>query len=320
MSLLGIDLGGTKAAFALFDDGGNLLQKDTYLLGKRKGSEVGSLITSNITRHLHAQDKSDPVKSVGISVPGISHSRQGTVWAPNIGEWENYPLLKEAKSVSGDIPVTIDSDRACSILGELWKGNAQGCLDAIFITVGTGIGAGILTSGEILRGASDIAGAVGWMGMKKPFLEKFRSCGCFEYYASGTGITRLAAEEAREVKGYKGVLSPENNKDYSCNDVFAAYEDGDPVAVRAINQVVFYWGMASANLVSIFNPEKVIFGGGVFGPARPLIPLIRKEAENWAQPVSMKGVSFEASSLSGDAALIGAGCLALRKVKEKKQF
>jgi len=102
-------------------------------------------------------------------------------------------------------------------------------------------------------------------------------------------------------------------------DVFSAYHSGDAVAAEIIAQAVEYWGMAAANLVSLFNPEKIIFGGGVFGPATELIPDIKREAEKWAQPISMKQVSFEASALAGDAGVYGAGFLAKKFLDDLKQ-
>ena len=98
----------------------------------------------------------------------------------------------------------------------------------------------------------------------------------------------------------------------TARDVFAAYSHNDQVAVRVIDQCTEYWGMAVANLVSIFNPEKIIFGGGVFGPAIQLLDRISEEARKWAQPISIQEVKLEASALKGDAGLTGAGFLALR--------
>ena len=181
MSLSGIDLGATKVTFATFSEAGIITSKETVLLGQRKGKKVGRLIAEK-TKYLleSAENQVDKIKSIGISVPGISYSDTGTVWAPNIPGWNDYPLLQEIKNVAGDIPVTIDSDRACYILGEFWQGNARGCRDAVFLSVGTGIGAGILVNGEVLRGSNDIAGAIGWMALNRPFNDKYISCGCFE--------------------------------------------------------------------------------------------------------------------------------------------
>jgi len=317
MALLGIDLGGTKLATALFADDGRILLKETVALENRKGEEVGSLITEKITNIISSANNDERrIASVGISVPGISHMSGGTVWAPNIPGWEDYPLLSEVKSVCGSIPVTIDSDRACYILGELWQGNARGCRDAIYLSVGTGIGAGIVINGEILRGSHDIAGCIGWMAMQRPFDGKYADCGCFEYYDSGEGSSKLAKAFLSEDSEYDGELRHINPESVRSSEVFSAYDKGDPLAARVIGLCVEYWGMAVANLVSLFNPEKIILGGGVFGPGLKLIPAIMKEAARWAQPVSINQVSLEASGLEGDAGVYGAGFLALKNLRD----
>ena len=194
-------------------------------------------------------NQDDHIRSIGISVPGISHTDSGSVWAPNIPGWDDYPLMSEVKTAAGKIPVTIDSDRACYILGELWQGNARGCNNVIFLAVGTGIGAGILVNGEVLRGSHDIAGATGWMALNKPFLDEYKDCGCFEYYASGEGIAKAARAILKEESEYSGELKNKNPQEISSYDVFTAYEYRDPVAVKVIESCIEFWGMAVANLV-----------------------------------------------------------------------
>lgn len=308
-----MDLGGTKLAVALFSESGKILSKETIALERRSGSEVGELISEQVKKHKRSEDAT--LKSIGVSVPGIAHNTSGTVWAPNIPGWEDYPLLSEIKKLAGDAAVNIDSDRACSILGELWQGNAKNCKDAIFLAVGTGIGAGILINGNILRGAHDIAGAVGWMALHRPYLEKYVQCGCFEYYASGEGIAKYAREILQTEPGYTGSLRKISPDQLTAHHVFEAQEKNDPVASKVMDECIVFWGMAAANLISIFNPEKIIFGGGVFGPATRFIDRIRQEAVKWAQPISATKVSFEKSGLSGDAAIYGAGFLALKNLK-----
>ncbi len=315
MSLLGIDLGGTKLAAALFSEEGKILVRNKVSLGDRKGHEVGRLITDQVIFMIKSGEKQgDNVKSVGLSVPGISNSGTCTVWAPNIPGWADYPLLTQVRKVADKVPVAIDSDRACYVLGEAWKGNAKGCRDVIFLSVGTGIGAGIMVNGEVLRGSNDIAGAIGWMALSRPFENKYSGCGCFEYYASGEGIAKVAKSLVTKDKSYTGELKNKDVKKISSHDVFSAYENDDPLAVSVIRQSIEFWGMAAANLVSLFNPEKIIFGGGVFGPARKFIPEIRKEAFKWAQPVSITKVVFDTSGLEGDAGMYGAAHLALRNI------
>jgi glucokinase len=319
MALLAFDLGGTKLATAVFNEEGEILSGEITALDKRKGSEVGQLMIRNfISMRDAALLTGNEIQSIGISVPGIYRLKTGTVWAPNIPGWEDYPLLDEIKNVAGKIPVTIDSDRACYILGELWKGNAQQCNDAIFLAVGTGIGAGILINGNVLRGSHDIAGAIGWMALNKPFKENYVLCGCFEHYTSGEGIVKQAQKFINETKDYSGVLKNKTLEEISCHDVFNAYDQRDEISEKVIQSCIEYWGMATANLVSLFNPEKIIFGGGVFGPAVSLIPKIKEEATKWAQPISIKQVSFEASGLAGDAGVYGAGFLAFKNHSEKK--
>jgi glucokinase len=321
MALLGVDLGGTKLALAVFSDEGKMLFRKVSALGSRYGKEVGKLVAESIRSIINEGESSGSnVRSVGISVPGISHISAGTVWAPNIHGWEDYHLLAEAEAVCGDIPVTIDSDRACYILGESWKGNAMGCRDAIFLSIGTGIGAGILINGEILRGSRDIAGCIGWMALQKPFNEKYAPCGCFEYYASGEGIARLTKKLLAEQGEYAGELRSIDIDKLAASDVFSAYNRGDNLAEGVLNTCIKFWGMAIANLVSLFNPEKIILGGGVFGPAVKFIPAISEEAARWAQPVGMQNVKIDASGLEGDAGVYGAAFLALKRLAELKRI
>ncbi|HEV2830763.1 MAG TPA: ROK family protein [Hanamia sp.] len=313
MALLGIDLGGTKLASAIFNETGEILHKQILALNNRKGKEVGELIVAQIHAFIEAGATDDmQVSSIGICVPGIYRIKTGSVWAPNIPGWDDYPLLDEIKKISGNIPVSIDSDRACYILGELWKGNAKQCKDAIFLSVGTGIGAGILINGNVLRGAHDIAGAIGWMALDKPFKPEYIYSGCFESNASGEGIAKLARKFLKEQNNYSGELNNISANEITSRHVFTAYENKDSIAMKVMDRCIEYWGMAIANLVSLFNPEKIILGGGVFGPALNFIPAIIKEASKWAQPISITQVSIEASGLGNDAGIYGAGFLALQ--------
>jgi len=315
MAILALDLGGTKLAAAVLDDSGTIISQEVLTLGDRKSTEVGALITDLIRKY--KQGREFTINGVGVSVPGISHKKEGIVWAPNIEGWENYPLLNEIRDVAGDIVIDIDNDRACSILGELWVGNAKGCHDAIFLAVGTGIGAGIVSAANIIRGSNDIAGAIGWMALQRPYEKKYIPFGCFEYYASGDGMARLALEVLDQESDYQGTLREFASSEITAHHIFAAYEKNDVIAIRVVQECIEYWGMATANLISLFNPEKIIFGGGVFGPAIKFIPAIKIEADKWAQPISRTKVTFEPSLLSGNASLYGAGYLVLKMLQYK---
>jgi glucokinase len=313
MSFIGLDLGATKIVAALFSDEGEILSTNYNLIGDNRGHEVGLFIQAQINSLiLEADQWNDRVYSLGISVPGIYYSTSGKVWAPNIAGWDDYPLLDEINLMlkGRKIKVNIDSDRACSILGEVWKGNAQGCKNAIFMAVGTGIGTGILIDGQILRGANDIAGCIGWLAIDRPFQEKYTPCGCYEYYASGEGLVRFAREILMQNHQYSGIFN--QGMELNARNLFREYEAGDEIAVAVIDRAIEYWGMAVANLVSLFNPEKIILGGGVFGEAARFLDRIHYEARKWAQPIGFSQVTIEVSAIGNKAGLYGAGYLAIR--------
>lgn len=316
MAVIGLDLGGTKLAGAIFNESGKILFKDTLLLEKRKGKEVGELIRLMLRNFL---TKKIEIKAIGICVPGISYTKTGKVWAPNIPGWNDYPLMNEIRSeIKKDkIKVNIDSDRSCYILGEVWRGAAKGCRNAIFLAVGTGIGAGILIDGNVVHGSNNIAGAIGWLALDRPYIDKYKSCGCFEYHASGEGLVKVAKEFLNEDKHYHGRLKQKNINELNTQDIFDVIKQKDSVAEKVLMQAIEFWGMAVANLVSLFNPEKIIFGGGVFGPALNILDDIMREAKKWSQPISVTQVKLEGSKLGGNAGLYGAGYLALKSLKNK---
>jgi glucokinase len=302
----GIDLGGTKLAVGAFSGEGDMLHMELIPLAGRSGAAVGELIAGQIEK-LSAHHG---CSATGVCVPGLYRAQAGTVWAPNIPGWDDYPLRDELNAAAGaSHPVTIDSDRAACILGETWRGSARGASDAIFLAVGTGIGAGILSGGRIIRGHGDVAGAIGWLALDRPFASRFVQHGCFEDQASGPGLVRVARDMMAEHSGYSGALL--HTEDLAASDIFNAFDENDVIAVKVIENAIELWGMAAANLVSLFNPEMIVFGGGIFGPAAKFLDRIRSEAKRWAQPIAIEQVRFVASTLGAEAAVYGAGRLAM---------
>lgn len=303
MKAIGVDLGGTKVMAALFTQEGEAKGIRQALLESRTGAAVADLVAAVCADLVAEYDLSadeEPIR-IGVCVPGIANSKTQKVWAPNIPGWDNFPLKAHLEAAVPNALVEIESDRTCYILGESWMGLAKGCQNALFIAVGTGIGVGILVDGRVLHGASDIVGATGWMALQPPYSEEYTNAGCFETFASGTGI----AAQARKLSG-----QPSSFPD--AQHVFAAFERGNPTALRVLDKAVECWGMASANLVSLFNPEMVIWGGGVFGPAARLLDRIYYEACKWAQPISIRQCTFVQTSLPHQAGLYGAGKVAIQ--------
>jgi glucokinase len=315
MAVIGIDLGGTKIISAIFDKEGNILHKISYLLEKRKGKDVGLLVLQTIDELITMSGgKIDDIEALGICVPGIADSKTGMVWAPNIDGWENYPLQKEIEEhINNDkIKISIASDRTCYILGEVWKGAARNAQNAVFIAVGTGIGMGLLIDGKIVHGHGDAVGAAGWFALETPYFDEYERYGCLESYASGDGIARQTRKLLKEGLLFKeSILYKRDIESINTKDVFEAYGRGDSLAKFVVGKAIILWSMAAANIVSLLNPEKIVWGGGVFGPAAQLLDRIYDEACRWAQPVAIKQVKFEKSQLMGDAGLYGAGHLAL---------
>ena len=220
----------------------------------------------------------------------------------------NYPLRDSILTRIHDFSdVYFDSDRACFIAGECWQGVAAGKKNVIYMAIGTGIGAGILVDGRILRGAGNIAGAIGWQSLDDKFPEGYREFGCFEYNASGEGLKRLASDLKSELD-IETSLKPEI---MDTMDLFKAFEDQDQLAKATIDKAIDYWAKSLANLVSIFNPEMIILGGGVFGPAIQFIDEIYKRSKQWAQPVAIMNVKFTSSGLGSKAPLLGVAKLTL---------
>ena len=170
MATIALDIGGTKIASAIFFPDGSMMFNRKRLLKGRTGHEVGKLAADILAKLLTVARRSRiHIDGIGVCIPGIVYSQTNRIWAPNIPGWDNYPLYEELRSVTPPgIEIYIDSDRTCYMYGEMWQGAAKECHSAIFIAVGTGIGAGIIIDGHVLHGANDIIGATGWMALQPP--------------------------------------------------------------------------------------------------------------------------------------------------------
>ena len=233
--------------------------------------------------------------------------------------WEEYPLQEHISAAIPNSMICIESDRTCYILGEVIAGCARNCDNAVFMAVGTGIGLGILIDGVVLHGNSDIVGAIGWMALKPPYDSFYDKCGCFETHASGDGLATQARKFLTLMPEYKGELRDIELEKVTSYHVFRAYENNDEIAVKVIDQAIEMWGMAAANVVSLFNPQILVFGGGVFGPAAQFIGRIYEEACKWAQPISIREVKFMPTALPKLAGLYGAGAIAINIAKKRKK-
>ena len=313
----GVDVGGTKISSALFTRAGEISARDKISIDKSGGDAAAGQIIDKIEALAKAAlAAGGSLAAVGISVPGIAYSASGKVWAPNIPGWDQYPLLDKIKEKWGHVPeihvpLVLESDRSAYVAGESWRGAAAGARDAVFLAVGTGIGAGIISGGRIVHGHEDIAGAVGWFGLNPAFKSEYGSMGCFEAEASGNSVGRIAREKLEKGRASSMPNLAGGRIDAVTAEVVAeAARRNDPLALEVVAETVTYLAMGIANIVSILNPEVVVVGGGLFQAADVFLDPVRREFKRWAQPLAARKVRIELSGLGEDAGLFGCGKLA----------
>ena len=316
----GIDVGGTKIASALFTREGAISARDKIAIDRAGGDLAAAQVAGRIeVLDQAARAAGGRLRAVGICVPGIAYSASGKVWAPNIPGWDQYPLLERIRGhvPGGRVPVILESDRSAYVAGEAWRGAAAGARDAVFLAVGTGIGAGIISGGRILHGHEDIAGAVGWFGLDPDFKPEYAVMGSFEAEASGSSVARKARTRLEEGRPSAMLdLAGGAIGSVTAEIVAEAARRLDPLALEVVADAVTYLGMGIANIVSILNPEVVVVGGGLFQAADVFLDPVRREFKRWAQPLAARSVRIEPSALGEDAGLYGCGKLALEAVEE----
>jgi glucokinase len=291
---LALDLGGTKIAAARVSDAGVVASRQETATPPEGGEAVVAAICGLI-------EKLSPrnVRALGVCIPGLVYP-DGSVWAPNIRGWTRMQLA--ARLVREfQLPVAIESDRDAFVTGEAWRGAAKGCKDVDFLAIGTGIGAGIISGGHLVRGCGGVAGALGWMAVEsripRGFEASYREVGCLESHLAGPGIARAAS------RAFGGPTST--------RELLARARKGDATALEVFAQAGHYLGLVMANLVSTLNPERIIVGGGMAVAGNLLLGPARTTLRRWAQPIAVRQVKIVRSRLGLDASLLGTARLAL---------
>ncbi len=287
-NVLAIDIGGTKLASAIVTEHGRILARNKIPVERGSAAALAEQIAT-AAKSLGA--KQADVKAAGVIVPGIYFAESGKVWVPNLWGHTEVPFRDELQNALG-MPVRMDSDRAGYVLGEQWLGAARGARDIVFLAVGTGIGAGIISGGHLLRGTGDIAGAVGWFSLTTEHHELYGQIGCWEAEAAGPALARRMNASSAE-------------------EVIRAARAGDGKALSTMAETARYLGLGIANIVSLLNPELIVLGGGLLQAYDLLQDEIQKTVLQWAQPVAARQVRFAVSQLGENAGLLGAARLAL---------
>jgi glucokinase len=317
--IVGVDLGGTTTKLAFINMDGEIIHKweiDT------DNSDEGINITINIARSI--DQKLDELKKakhellgIGMGAPGPVNYRTGVILnTVNLGWKDSFPL-RELLESQASLPVFIENDANCAALGEMWKGAGKGATDLVCVTLGTGIGGGVIINGEIVHGINGAGGEIGHI-TAIPIGGSQCNCGnkgCIETIASATGIVRLANEELlkddaegelKEILIQKGAIT--------AKDVMDCVRTGDPLAENIMENVSFYLGFVLAGIANTLNPEKIVLGGGVSRAGKVLLDPVIEKFNQFSFKAVRESTEISLATLGNDAGVIGAAWLVKNKL------
>jgi glucokinase len=311
--IVGVDLGGTKIEAVLSDSCGNIRKRE---LKETRADEGPNAVIKRIVDAIKAVSSDNKIAAVGIGAAGIIDVETGLITvSPNLSGWRNIKL-KDILERELSVKTFVDNDATVAAMAEHKFGCAVGCDHVVYVAVGTGIGGGIITNGQIYRGISGSAGEIGHMTIDTngPLCGCGRK-GCWEALASGTALEREARVKIAEgVKTTIPKYAKEGGGKITAKGVYLAAQDGDKLANELIEQLGCYLGVGLANLINIFNPQLVVIGGGVSRMGEMLLEPARKTVRERAFELSAKAARVEISSLGYDAGPLGAVALALSEL------
>ena len=321
--LLGVDLGGTSTKLAFINLYGEIIHKWQIPTDTSKN---GINITTNIAKAIDVKlaeldETKNRILGIGMGAPGPVRFQNGSVYeAINLG-WDNYPL-KDLLEVETSLPAVIDNDANIAALGEMWKGAGQGAKDLVCITLGTGVGGGVIANGQVVHGKSGAAGEIGHITV---VTENGAPCncgkkGCLETVASATGIVRLVQEALSNTKATSLLQEKMNaGQPLSSKLVFDCAKEEDVLSKNIIEKVSFYLGLALSHIGNLLNPEKIVIGGGVSKAGDLLINPVRETFERYAFKRVLKSTKILPATLGNDAGVIGAAWLVKNRVNQEMQ-
>ena len=305
MYRIGIDLGGTNIAAGVVDEGQHIVAEVSLPTGAERPAEA---VVADICRAAEkAMEKAGITAahcaSVGIGSPGTCDSANGVVVrAYNLG-WFNVPVCSMVTARLG-LPCHLSNDANCAALAETVAGGAVGCRNMILITLGTGVGGGVIVNGKVIDGAHGAGGEIGHITVN-PHETAVCGCGkrgCLEQYSSATGVVRCMK---KLLDANPDTACTLRGKDFEAKDVFDAARAGDALAAREVDEMASTLGMALANIAATTDPEMFMIGGGVARAGEVLFnPLVRHYKEYAFQ--SCKETPIKAASLGNDAGIYGA--------------
>ncbi|HEU4641648.1 MAG TPA: ROK family protein [Gemmatimonadaceae bacterium] len=312
--IIGVDLGGTNIVVgAMPEDGSRELGVREEPTHSERGAEsvvdrIVSMIAQTISDVIATQGaRPQDFLGVGIGAPGpLDRERGIVVVAPNLG-WRNFPLREEI-SERIRLPATLDNDANCATVGEWWRGAAQGARNVVGLTIGTGIGGGIVLDGRLYHGSSDVAGEIGHTTIDST--GRYCRCGnygCLEAYASGPAIALRAREalERDEVSVLHRMVDGQLER-LTAATVYEAAKNGDALALEVVRDTARFLGTGVANLLNTLNPDVVVITGGVTRAGDRLFEPLRAEVKRRAFRPAVEACRIVPGILHGTAGMVGA--------------
>ena len=318
--LLGIDLGGTTVKFAILTLEGQVQEKwavETNIL--EDGKHIVPDIVASIKHRLNLYGLTkDDFIGIGMGSPGAVDRVEKTVTGAFNLNWAGTQEVGSVIEKEIGIPFAIDNDANVAALGERWVGAGENNPDVVFVTLGTGVGGGIIADGNLIHGVAGAGGEIGHMIVEPEhgFACTCGSEGCLETVASATGVVRVARQMAEEYEGNSAIKAAiDNGEAVSSKDIFVAAAEGDSFADSVVEKVGFYLGLATANISNILNPDSIVIGGGVSAAGEFLRSRIEKYFLKFTFPQVKKSTKIKIAELGNDAGIIGAASLASQFVK-----
>lgn len=311
--ILGIDLGGTSVKLAILTEEGEIQQKwsiATNILND--GEQIVPDIIASILHHLELyQMKPEDFIGIGMGSPGAIDLVAGTVTGAFNLNWRDTVQVRKEISEAIGLPFFIDNDANVAALGEKWRGAGNDDDNVVFVTLGTGVGGGIILNGQLVRGTAGSGGEIGHMTIEPNGIAC--TCGkkgCLETVASASGVLNLTRQLAEQYAGdseLKKVIDDGN--EVTSKLVFDLAKENDPLANNVVDRFAFYLGLACSHLGNILNPKHIVIGGGVSNAGTFLLDKVDAYFKEFSFPNVKETTSLKLAELGNDAGVIGAGYL-----------
>lgn len=305
----GVDIGGTTVKMGCFDPDGIVLEKwEIPTRTEENGSNILPDIADSIKSYMNRKSLTiEDIIGVGIGAPGPIDDNGVVYGAVNLG-WGIFNIEDTLSALIGDISVKAGNDANVAALGEMWCGGGKGYKNMVAVTLGTGVGGGIIVNGKMLTGATGAGGEIGHIHLVD---DEKEACGCGNYgcleqYASATGIVRLANRKLASCDTPSSLREGE----VSAKTVFDAVKAGDELAKEIAEQFGYYLGRGLAGIAGVVNPEAFVIGGGVSKAGEVILDYVKKYYVNYVFKGS-RNVNFALATLGNDAGIFGAAKLVL---------